>query len=120
MDKGFTVLEALVALTILSIGLATVYESFSGNLVQFETAGKEARRTLLADSLIERVGLDVPLEPGAHTGEQDGLAWKLEISKRATEDESDYVALDIVASAGEGDRLTRIETVRIAPRSDAQ
>lgn len=78
--RGFTLLEVLVAFTILAVGLAALLQAFSGGLNGVTRAEAKLRTVLAARSLLEEVGPLIPLAPGVTRGEtEDGLAWELSI-----------------------------------------
>jgi len=79
-ERGFTLLEVLVALVILAAGLAAFYQTFGTGLMA-ETAAEQERRTTEAaqNLLAELSGLRV-LQDGVTSGERpDGLRWVLRL-----------------------------------------
>jgi general secretion pathway protein I len=79
-DEGFTLVELVVALAILSVSLTLILRTLSGGFYYQQQAGALADATLLAQSLMARVGRDLPLKPGIEEGiQQDRLAWKVQI-----------------------------------------
>ena len=80
-EAGFTVLEALIGLTILSIVTAAVLSLISAGLRLNERSREDLTSALQARAILNRVGLDILLEPGRHTGSlPDGCVWRLEIT----------------------------------------
>lgn len=80
-EAGFTALEALIALTILATVTAAVLSLISAGLRLNERSREDLTRALHAQALLNRVGLDILLEPGRHTGSlPDGHLWRLEIT----------------------------------------
>jgi len=79
-DAGFTVLEALVALVVLSGTTAAVLSIVSAHASA--QARQEAALTdaVQAQALLNRIGLDIPARPGSVTGTgHDGRSWSIEI-----------------------------------------
>jgi general secretion pathway protein I len=79
--SGFTLLEILVALAILSVTLGALYQTFSASLSYQTTAAREAQGISIAQSLLARVGADMPAKAGEFSGDAgDGFAWQLTIT----------------------------------------
>lgn len=68
--SGFTLLEILIALAILSISLATLLGSLSTSINHQVRANREAEALQLAQSLLARVGTDFPLQTGNTEGDE--------------------------------------------------
>jgi type II secretory pathway pseudopilin PulG len=76
---GFTVLEALISLTILAMTTAGILSIFA--MIHFFQDRSEDRlmNAIQARSLLDRAGLDIQLEPGTKSGVlADGRVWSLE------------------------------------------
>ena len=85
-NRGFTLIEVLVAFTILALVLAVVMRSLSSGLSHERTAGLTTARVLEARSILDRVGADFPLEEGTIEGElATGEPWMLTVSLVETE-----------------------------------
>ena len=79
-ERGFTLIEILVALTIAGLGLAALMGLLSSGLNLSGASARVARETALARSALERFGADMPVAPGVLTGEMaDGFRWRSEI-----------------------------------------
>ena len=82
MDKegGFTILETLVALTILGVGLASFYQVFGGSISATTTARKHRHAAAAIANILAEVGRSRPLAVGVTTGKlPDGQQWTLDI-----------------------------------------
>lgn len=78
---GFTLLEALIALTILSGTTATVMMLIATNRQAQAHAEADLSATLNARTLLTRLGRDLPLEIGTRSGIlEDGQAWTVQIT----------------------------------------
>lgn len=78
---GFTLLEILLAFVIFALSFAVVLEIVAGSVRSTIRARDYSEVALHAQSLMELVGTEFPLEPGAWQGEADGgYQWSLEIS----------------------------------------
>ncbi len=84
-ERGFTVIEILVALMIAGIGLAALLGLTSTGLHLSGASTRIAREAALARSALERFGTDMPVAPGVLDGElAEGFRWRSEI--RFTDD----------------------------------
>jgi len=80
-SRGFTLLEVLVAFVIFALSFAVVLEIIAGSMRSTMRAKDYSEAALLAQSLMEGVGTEVPLEAGAFQGEtEDGIVWVIEIT----------------------------------------
>ncbi|MGF1641920.1 MAG: type II secretion system protein J [Rhodospirillales bacterium] len=89
--RGFTLLEVLVAFTILSLMLAVVLQVFSGGLRTTEIARNHVVAVLLAESLLAAIGVEEPLAEGDLSGVlDDGFRWHAVVERyREGEDGDD-------------------------------
>jgi len=85
-NSGFTLIEALVAFAILGLSLAVLFRSMSTGLTNEQVASAATARLLAGRSVLERVGIEIPLEEGTTEG---GLAtgddWVLILTRIAGE-----------------------------------
>lgn len=63
-DRGFTLLEVLVALLIFGLAFGVLAQIFQTGLRASATAERTTTATLLARSQLARIGIDLPLEIG--------------------------------------------------------
>lgn len=70
---GFTLLEVLVALTILSLAVVTAIQLFAGGLRLLKASGEHQRATLLADRKTREVGV---FAEGRETGTEGEFTWE--------------------------------------------
>lgn len=70
--RGFTLLEVLIALAILSLALGALYQGYALSLRQEAVAEREEAATALAQSLLARVGADMPAGTGQTAGVTEG------------------------------------------------
>ena len=97
--RGFTLLEVLIAFTILALSLAVVMQAFSTGFRSLERAEDSAIVTLQARSKLAELGQTIPLEPSEQGGElDDGATWRMVIEPAAVEGESgDFEGFGILA-----------------------
>ena len=94
---GFTLLEVLVALAILGVAMVATLQALSGGLESTRRAKATAEALLLARSLLDQVGTEVPLVAGTTTGDFNAdTHWTVRIARRS-DDQADRFALFDVA-----------------------
>src|SRR3546814_7488057 len=77
---GFTLLEVLVALAILSLSLAAIYQAFGIGLRNDAQTHRYWAATILAESRLALIGTEVAADVGRWTGETpDGSRWAVEV-----------------------------------------
>jgi len=80
-QRGFTLLEVLLAFVVFAMSFAVILEIVAASTRSTVRARDYSEAALLAQSLMETVGTEVPLEAGGWEGEtEDGFLWTLEIT----------------------------------------
>jgi general secretion pathway protein I len=123
-DEGFTLLEVIVALAILSISLTLVLRTLSGDFHYQQQARILADATQLAQSLLARVGVDLPLQPGIQNGTvPGGLLWRIQIAPYGSSTEQrDWpaaayaVSVEISSPQATQKPITPLNTLRLGSR----
>lgn len=78
---GFTLLEVLLAFVVFALSFAIILEILSGSMRSTTRARTYSEAALLAQSLADMVGTDIPLQEGSMAGEAPGgYDWTLSIS----------------------------------------
>lgn len=91
--RGFTLLEIIVAFTILSVALVGLIQAFGAGLRGLGAAQASAAAVMLARSKLDEVGLTIPLEDGESNGEtEDGYRWRVSIAPVEDPDLGDALA----------------------------
>lgn len=86
MKSGFTLIEVLVAFTILALGLVLIQDSFSGSTRNRLTAQNRAEAQALAPSILALFGT-VYTEAGRYAGEgPNGRSWRLRATPLSRQD----------------------------------
>lgn len=77
-QRGFSLLEVLVAFTILALSLGVLMQIFSGSLRNTELSHDQAQAVALAQSLLASAGVEAPLAAGESAGTlDDRFNWAL-------------------------------------------
>lgn len=80
-QSGFTLLEVLLAFVVFALSFAVILEILAGSTRSTVRARDYSEAALLAQSLIDMVGTDIPLEEGNVGGESPGgIDWVMNIS----------------------------------------
>ncbi len=80
LGDGFTLLEVLVAFAVLAVSLGALFQIFSTGTRASRTAEAYTYATLLAESKLASVGIEMPLHTGEQAGEFDnGFAWRVAV-----------------------------------------
>lgn len=76
--RGFSLLEVIVAFSILSLSLGVLMQIFSGSLNNATVARDQTEATLVAQSLLAVAGVDSELMPGEARGRHgERFYWQL-------------------------------------------
>ena len=80
-QRGFTLIEVIVAFALLALALTFLLGSLSGAARQVRIASDSSRATLHAQSLLAQVGVGEILQPGRRQGNFDAgrYRWVLDI-----------------------------------------
>lgn len=80
--RGYTLIEVLVAFSLLALGLTLLLGTLSGATRQVRWAQDAGRAALHAQSLVAQAGVGEALVPGSRQGELDAgrYRWQLEVA----------------------------------------
>jgi len=122
--RGFTLIEILVAFAILAVVLVALYRVFGGGLATTARLEQRTAALLMARSMLERVGTDVPLVAGEQSGTTaDGMAWTLDIRPAAIIDPAELQTAPVlpfevaVTVSHAGISPVTLTTLRLAPQA---
>lgn len=80
-QHGFSLLEILVAFSILALSLGVLMQIFSGSLRNADVTHDQAQAVALAQNLLTEAGVERPLAPGESSGVHTGkFRWLLRVS----------------------------------------
>lgn len=122
--KGFSLVEVLVAFSILALSLGVLLALFSGGLRNTGIAHEYSRAITLAESKLAEAGVTEPLAPGERQGAFDGqYRWRTQVAEyldegaRAPEPLQAYrVTVRVSWEGALGDRSVALSTLRFASR----
>lgn len=127
-QRGFTLIEVIIAFALLALALTLLLGSLSGAARQIRTAEDSGRATLHAQSLLAQLGVGETLQPGRTEGtfEKGRYRWAMEVTPyvdpvRTRVPQADLAAprllqlkLDVEWGEAPGQRL-RWHALRLAP-----
>lgn len=126
-EKGFTLLESLVALSLITILLITVLQVAGSGAAKTKRTEHVVEAASIATSLFAKLGVDKPIVPGlssGSTGESEN--WNLNIVQRGLPKEIQPTQglllniFDITVTVEIDDQIYQFNTVRSAPVRVAQ
>lgn len=127
-QRGFSLLEILVAFVILAVSLGTIMRIFSSSLRNIGDAERRAQAVAVAESVLAGLGVEKPLTDGEISGEAEpGYRWSARVTPHvgadavfdavATPVELKRIDLDVTrAGAGEAAPVLRLTTLRAVPK----
>ena len=128
---GFTLIEVVVAMAILSIGLVVIIELFGGGLRLGRVSEEYTKAAGYARIKIEEISLDKSLAEGVYQGEFDSnYRWQVEVKrvdlippgKDITYRPSVVlyrVRIDVLWRSGLKDRVASIESYRLLKEEES-
>jgi general secretion pathway protein I len=99
-DDGFTLIEVLVALTILALSLGVLFGIFSQGLARTRETERETQARMLAQSLLAETAATPPSSFGETDGTSNGgLSWQLKVSPYPQHDDQNAQLHAAIVSA---------------------
>lgn len=81
-QRGFSLLEILVAFVILSLSLGVIMRLFSGGMRNVGVAEHYTHAALLAENVFNGLGMESPLNVGGQSGEDGkGYRWRAQVGE---------------------------------------
>jgi general secretion pathway protein I len=80
MQQGFTLLEVLLAFVVFAISFAVTLEILTGAIRNTARARQYTESALIAQSVMDQIGMDIPLRSGtSFQGEEGEYSWEVSI-----------------------------------------
>jgi general secretion pathway protein I len=123
-QRGFSLLEVLVAFAILSVSLGVLLQVFANGLRTAGISDDYTRATLYAESILAAIGTEVPLVDGERSGPvNERFAWRSVISAYSeglpdaekTQVRAYRVEVEVSWAGLMQTRSVRLETLKLAP-----
>ena len=123
-QKGFTLLEVLVAFTMLAVTFATVMQIIAGSARNTVKASQQTKIAMLTQSKFDELGLLEKLEEGTTNGYfDDNTSWQMDIIPFDVPYEGDFnqefsavelmeVRLTVISEKGSRQHVTEFNTLR--------
>jgi general secretion pathway protein I len=86
-ERGFTLIETLVALTIMIAVAVMLYRGLSSALGVSGAVERAEAALLVAKARLAAVGIETPLQPGAQEGRDGDVSWRLSVRPYLIADE---------------------------------
>jgi general secretion pathway protein I len=125
-QAGFTLIEVLVALTILSISMGVLLAVFLQGLDRSRESRSESAARVLAQSLLAQADTAANPTMGSSAGKSGDMMWRLRVmpygstADRAAWQESPAQILATVTWRGDGGmRSVTLSTLRLLPKADS-
>ena len=121
---GFTLMEVVVAMAILSVGITVILELFSGSLRLVRTSGEYTKAVNYARVKMEEMTVKPTMNEGVEEGEFDGTYhWQVDVKRMdllPARIETDFkppvelfqVKVHVLWKSGTKERSTVLETYR--------
>jgi general secretion pathway protein I len=119
-ERGFTLLEVLIATLILGLAVVTLIQLSSQGLRLLKHSDDQQRAALLAERLTRAVE---PIAAGVETGQEGAMTWERRIALSAAPEElipptgpiPELRALTVTVRWGSG-RFLHLASLRLVPR----
>lgn len=125
-NNGFTLIEILVAMSILAISLVVILQLFSGGLKSSRLSEEYTRAIFHAKEKMEEVLIPKELSEGELQGEfEDSFRWKSETVRIEDPEEDDKklpftmfkIKIDVMWDEGDKERRFEISTIKIGEKN---
>jgi general secretion pathway protein I len=126
-NRGFTLIETLVAISILAISLVVILQLFSGGLKSSKLSDEYTRGIFHAREKMDEILLTGELTEGVIGGEfEDGFRWKAEALPLGIEEAKDLklpfrafnIKVDVMWDAGGQEKHFAVSAIKLVKTSN--
>jgi prepilin-type N-terminal cleavage/methylation domain-containing protein len=126
-DRGFTLVEVVVAIAILALMAGVIFRVNSDSIRNIRRADALTNQSALAQSLIAKVGTEIPLREGEARGQTNaGLQWRVQMKRYGdTTDRAQWplaaytVMAEVTLRDGPDSQPVALMTLRLGPKEAA-
>jgi hypothetical protein len=111
-ERGSALVEAMVAVAIIAMMLATTYRVLEDSLLRSKAAEVSRTATLVARSRLAALGAEAPLETGQTSGVEGSLVWRADVEP--TSEPSSTIGPLLHVTVTVSDRAKGIERARLS------
>lgn len=123
--QGFTLLEVLIALSVIAIALVGVYQLYTQNLIMAESQRFHSLAPLLAQNKLAEIEIDgeegLDNGSGSFSEEYPGFTWEVEINETVSEVLGDFATglrrIDLTVGYNQDEFTYHVRTYRHIPES---
>ncbi|MAF84068.1 MAG: prepilin-type N-terminal cleavage/methylation domain-containing protein [Gammaproteobacteria bacterium] len=125
-DAGFSLLELIVAFSILSLSLAVLYQIFSSSAQRAALGREYGDAVLLAESKLAEIGANQQIQTGNLSGKFDNdMRWKSTVTPYKAPDTVGNsrppvppykITVEINWGAADRQRSFKLDSIRLVPR----
>jgi general secretion pathway protein I len=127
-EAGFTLVEVIAAIAILSLGLGVLLGLIGNGLRETAQSSKMVQAGMLAQSLLAQIGAEIPVREWQGSGEfSDGFRWQLTMQSFGdAADRENWpmsafrVSVEVNWSDGVRERVYRLATLRLVPKEQGR
>jgi len=124
-EAGFTLVEVIVALAILSAGLSVMLGMISGGLLRTASAERLMEAGSLTQSLMAEIGTEYPVRADERAGEfVNGYRWHLKMQQYGGDNNPDQgpvslyeISTEVQWEEGTQTRSVQLKTLRLGPKA---
>lgn len=128
-QQGFSLLEILIAFSIMALSLSIMLNIFSGGISTATTAEDYTLAVQIAESLMAKTGSEIPLSEHQSTGEEDHkYRWSLTITPYTlsadlfdpNNAQANLFKVEVLVNWGDGesdDREVRLSTLKLVGKN---
>jgi general secretion pathway protein I len=122
-QRGFTLIEMVIAFAILGIALTVLFGAFESSLTRSRHDAHLNEGTLIAQSLLDRIGTEWPLGTPSRAGEWEGYSYQVDQQPTLPDDgQASYTLPTVKVTASVSwpesaeKRTIIISTLKLLPR----